>query len=89
MSSLEPADEVATPFKIGAGSFAAVFVTRGGPLAFNIAHAPDHETLKKEYQALVHLYSTCNKTFRIPKPVAFHNSQYNILLAAGPKLKGP
>ena len=63
MSSPEPADEVATPFKIGSGSFAAVFVVRGGPLAFKIVHAPEHhETLRKEYEALIHLYRTCNKT---------------------------
>ena len=62
------------------------------PLVFKVAHAPEHhETLRKEYEALIHLFRTCNKTsfFSIPKPVAFHYSQDNFLLSAEPKLRSP
>lgn len=90
MSAPGPIDEVTAPVKVGAGSFGAVFVVRGGPVAFKIAHVLEHhETLRREYEALTYLYGNSTSFFRIPKPFAFHYSQDNILLAAQPTLRSP
>jgi hypothetical protein len=79
-----PSDEPTAPVRIGSGSFGSIYVVRGGPLAFKIAHFPEqHDTLKKEYEALRYLYAVCNTDsfFRIPKPLAFHDFEHKVLLA--------
>ncbi|KAA8913029.1 hypothetical protein FN846DRAFT_931516 [Sphaerosporella brunnea] len=79
-----PTDEPITPLRIGAGSFASIFVVCGGPLAFKIVHARENrEILKKEYEALSYLYAACNTDsfFRVPKPLAFYDAEQEVLLA--------
>jgi hypothetical protein len=77
-------EEATTPVRIGAGSFSTIFVVRGRTLAFKVAHThKSYDTLKKEYEAIGHLYATCNTDsfFRIPKPLVFYDTDHEILLA--------
>jgi hypothetical protein len=68
--------------RIGAGSFATVFIVHGGPCAYKVIHdTTNAETLLKEYTMLSSLHLTCNPDsfFALPRPFVFHNPQTNVL----------
>lgn len=76
-------DEPATPQRIGAGSFASIYVVRGGLLAFKIVHVPTQaSTLRLEFEALQAIYRLCNSDsfFRIPKPMSYYDPRDDTLL---------
>lgn len=71
-------DERCEPTRIGAGSFATVFVIRGGPEAFKEvarATAEDTATLRQEFDFLEDIYRKCNgdSFFAIPRGLAFND----------------
>ncbi|KAK7027316.1 Class II abasic (AP) endonuclease [Paramarasmius palmivorus] len=54
-------DEPAHPVKLGVGSFAAVFIIRGGPVAYKeVLDFSDAEVLRREYSFLDAIYRECN-----------------------------
>jgi len=79
-------DEPSYPVRIGAGSFATVFVLHGGPLVFKVVAAPDNSAaMHHEFEALRVLYSQCSTGlfFRLPKPYAFHDPDNSVLIFNG------
>ena len=72
MSTKEPE----TPVRIGAGSFAVVYVLSGGLVAFKeVLHTDSSAELRREYGTLRNVYIQCNTDsfFSIPRPFAFFN----------------
>lgn len=62
------------PQRLGSGSFASVYMIRGGNVAFKEAHRPnDAAILQEEYEILGRLYMSCNTDtfFMLPRPYAF------------------
>jgi len=64
--------------KIGAGSFATVYVVRGGPIAYKqVAHVSDAQAqiLRHEYDILQEIYLKCNTEsfFAIPRVFAYND----------------
>lgn len=60
--------------RIGAGSFATVYISHGGACAFKIVHNPGNtEVIEKEYRTISAIYFSCNtgSFFRLPRPYAF------------------
>lgn len=69
-------EELETPVRIGAGSFAAVYVISGGLIAFKeVSHTDNSEELRREYHTLCNVYLRCNTDsfFAIPRAFAFSN----------------
>ena len=69
-------DEVGSPVRLGAGSFATVYVISGGLVAFKeISHIDNTEKLRQEYEILDNIYLRCNTDsfFAIPRALAFFN----------------
>lgn len=67
-------EEVGTPVRLGAGSFATVYVISGGLIAFKqVAHIDNTEKLRQEYDTLHKIYLQCNtdSSFAIPRALAF------------------
>ncbi|TCD63580.1 hypothetical protein EIP91_005219 [Steccherinum ochraceum] len=59
--------------KIGAGSFATVYVVRGGPIAYKqVAQDSDAQDLHREYDFLITIYTECttDSFFAIPRALA-------------------
>jgi hypothetical protein len=76
-------EEPSKPQKIGAGSFAAIYVVPGTPVAYKVVHfAENHDELKREFEALQILYATLNDGlfFRIPQPAAFYDADNEVLI---------
>ncbi|CDO74247.1 hypothetical protein BN946_scf184536.g2 [Trametes cinnabarina] len=68
--------ETAAPVRLGAGSFATVFVISGGPVVYKQVHTVEHaSTLLDEYNTLDKIYSHCHTDsfFAIPRALAFNN----------------
>lgn len=74
-SSLDSSVSDERPQRLGSGSFASVYMIRGGNIAFKEVHRPneDEAVLQKEYETLGRLYVTCNTDtfFMLPRPYAF------------------
>jgi len=69
-------EEPETPVRIGAGSFAVVYVISGGLIAFKeVSHTDNSEELHQEYHTLCNVYLRCNTDsfFAIPRALAFSN----------------
>ncbi|RXW19474.1 hypothetical protein EST38_g6380 [Candolleomyces aberdarensis] len=74
MALEDASDESGQPTRIGAGSFATVYVLRGGPVAYKVvARSAEGPTLRHEYLILERLYKECGEeqNFSIPRPFAF------------------
>lgn len=77
MSILDVTDERPGLTRIGAGSFASVYVYRGSPLAFKeVADGDDAAILRKEYHTLGDIYRDWELNpkplFSLPKPYAIY-----------------
>lgn len=74
-SSLDSSVSDERPQRLGSGSFASVYMIRGGNIAFKEVHRPneDEAVLQKEYETLGGLYVICNTDtfFMLPRPYAF------------------
>ena len=69
-------EEVGTPVRLGAGSFATVYVISGGLIAFKeVAHVDNTDKLRQEYDTLANIYIQCNTEsfFSVPRALAFFN----------------
>lgn len=69
-------EEVETPVRLGAGSFATVYVISGGLIAFKqVAHTDNAEKLRQEYHTLENIYLQCSTDsfFAIPRALALFN----------------
>ncbi|KAJ7205302.1 hypothetical protein GGX14DRAFT_368238 [Mycena pura] len=73
-----PAEIILTRTRVGAGSFAAVYTTRYGRVAYKEVHTAANTTqLKSEYKLLARLHRTCNGTsfFSLPRAFAYCEPQ--------------
>lgn len=70
-----PAASETSPQRLGSGSFASVYMIRGGTVAFKEVHQSHGEetALLQEYTTLERLYSTCDSDsfFMLPRPYAY------------------
>ena len=69
-------EEPETPVRIGAGSFAVVYVISGGLIAFKeVSHTDNSEELRQEYYTLCNVYLQCDTDsfFAIPRALGFSN----------------
>jgi len=69
-------EEVGSPVRLGAGSFATVYVISGGLIAFKeVAHTDNTEKLRQEYDTLDGIYLQCNTNslFAVPRALAYFN----------------
>ncbi|KAK0482332.1 hypothetical protein IW261DRAFT_1467262 [Armillaria novae-zelandiae] len=76
VTSLSPIDTAFNPEpqQIGKGSFADVYVLVASRVAFKqVQYEPNTPQLLAEFEALEHLYATCNPDsfFRLPRPLAY------------------
>ncbi|KAI1784384.1 hypothetical protein LXA43DRAFT_1123527 [Ganoderma leucocontextum] len=81
----EGSQEPTTPTRIGAGSFATVFASRGRPIAIKVAHAPDHAAqVEWEFSSLQALHAATQNVpdalFVVPRPLAYYDPQTQKLL---------
>lgn len=56
--------------RIGAGSFATVYISHGGACAYKVVHNPeDTEIIEKEFRLISGVYLSCNTDsfFRLPR----------------------
>lgn len=68
--------EVGAPVRLGAGSFATVYVISGGLIAFKeVSHIDNAEKLRQEYDILDKIYRHCDTDsfFAIPRALGFFN----------------
>ena len=68
--------EVTTPVRIGAGSFATVFASPGRSIVIKVAHLVDSTSqVEKEFNSLHSVYTLCNSDsiFAIPRALAFYD----------------
>ena len=75
--------ETHLPQRIGAGSFATIFVLRGQLFAFKVVqHTGRVQELQEEFDTLQRLHSTCNSEslFAIPRPIAYNDPIAETLL---------
>lgn len=87
MASASFQEEPATPQRIGSGSFASIYVVRGGLLAFKVVHVPAQaNALRFEFEALQTVYRLCDSDsfFRIPKPMSYYDPRDDTLLHTPP-----
>ena len=69
-------EEIGSPVRLGAGSFATVYVISGGLVVFKeVSHIDNTEKLRQEYDALDDIYLRCNTDsfFTIPRALAYFN----------------
>jgi len=69
-------EEVGSPVRLGAGSFATVYVISGGLIAFKeVAHTDNAEKLRQEYDTLNEVYLQCSadSLFAVPRALACFN----------------
>src|SRR5438445_10534403 len=68
--------EVGAPVRLGAGSFATVYVISGGVIALKeVSHIDNAEKIRQEYDILDKIYRQCNTDsfFAIPRALGFFN----------------
>ena len=84
-------EEVETPVRLGAGSFATVYVISGGLVAFKqVSHTDNAEKLRQEYDTLDNIRLRCNTDsfFAIPRALAFFNPLTEEFSAPSPPSSG-
>ncbi|KAJ7270876.1 hypothetical protein C8J57DRAFT_1179872 [Mycena rebaudengoi] len=87
-SSANPSQIILTRTQVGAGSFATVYTTRYGRVAYKEVHtAANTAELKNEYELHTRLYRTCNGNsfFSIPRVFAY-SAHFPTAKAEGPSL---
>lgn len=77
-------EPVAAATRLGSGSFATVFVLRGGRLAHKVVtHHDRSKELRSEYDALEVIYQKCNSDsfFCVPRAIAFYDPATKVLIS--------
>ena len=80
-------EEVGSPVRLGAGSFATVYVISGGLIAFKeVAYTDNTEKLRQEYDILGDIYLQCNTDsfFAVPRALAYFNPLTNDFSTTAP-----
>jgi hypothetical protein len=81
--------EIGTPARLGAGSFATVYVISGGLIAFKeVSHIDNAEEIRQEYDTLDNIYLQCNTDsfFVVPRAFAFFNPLTEDFATTAPSL---
>ncbi|GJJ15145.1 hypothetical protein Clacol_009420 [Clathrus columnatus] len=82
--SQSSAEDLPVLQRIGAGSFATIYISHGGACAFKVVHSSEStEIIEKEYQTLSAIYLNCNTDsfFKLPRPYAFYDPSTHKLLS--------
>ena len=83
-----PTEEAGAPARLGAGSFATVYVISGGLIAFKeVSYFENAEKLRQEYEVLDRIYRQCDADsfFAVPRALGFYDPGTGDFSTTGPR----